>query len=176
MKFYRLNHQIKAPTLRVISNGGEQTAILTLEEALKKAGAENLDLVEIAPNVNPPVAKIIDYKKFRYEESKKDRGSKKKDSSLKELWLSPRIAEHDLIVRIKRAEEFLENSQKVKFTVKFKGREMAHPENGHSVLKKVLDHFGEKIAVEREAKFEGRNLSVIIAKVRGAKNAQTENT
>lgn len=163
-KFYRLNHQIKAPKLRVISDNGKQIGILSLEEALKKAREMELDLVEISPNANPPVAKIIDYKKFKYEESKKEKGSKKGDGGLKELWLSPRIAEHDLMVRVNRADDFLAEGHKVKLTVKFKGREMIHPENGQRVLQKVFQHFGEKIAVEREAKFEGRNLSVIISK------------
>ncbi len=141
-----------------------------------------LDLIEIAPQAVPPVARIFDFQKFRYEEGKKERGSKKgSEGGLKELWLSPRIAEHDLRVRLNRTEEFLKDGLKVKLTVKFKGREMAHPELGHRVLKQALDSLGEKVAVEREAKFEGRKLSIILAKVRtvnkseGVNNAETKN-
>lgn len=133
-------------------------------------------MIEVAANADPPVARILDFQKFRYQESKKDAAGKKSSGSeLKELWLSPRIANHDLGVRLNRAEEFLKDGNKVKLTVKFKGREMAHPENGHQVLQKALEHFGERILVEREPKFEGRRLSVIIAKSKGGTNAQTEN-
>lgn len=136
------------------------------------------DLIEIAPNANPPVAKIADFQKFRYEEGKKGRLSKKGASvgSLKELWLSPRIAEHDLKVRLARTEEFLKAGHKVKLTVKFKGREMAHPELGHQVLQETLLLLGNKVMVEREAKFEGRKLSIILGKGRKseANNAETK--
>jgi translation initiation factor IF-3 len=135
---------------------------------LNKAGDLGLDLVEIAPNVNPPIARIVDFKKFRYEENKKAQAAKKSSgANLKELWLSPRIADHDLGVRLTRAEQFLKDGDKVKLTVKFKGREMAHPEVGRKVLDKALLHFGDGIAIERESKFEGRNLSVIFSKAKG---------
>lgn len=137
-------------------------------DALNKARELDLDLVEIAPNADPPVARIVDFKKLRYEENKKERAAKKGgDSELKELWLSPRIAEHDLRVRLDRTEEFLKDGHKVKLTVKFKGREMAHPEQGHLVLQKVLEHFGDRISIDREPKFEGRRLSLIIGKAKG---------
>lgn len=87
------------------------------------------------------------------------------------MWLSPRIAQHDLEVRLRRAEEFLKDGHKVKLTVKFKGREMGHPQLGHEVIQKTLSYFGDKVAVEREAKFEGRKLAIIIAKNRGGNNA-----
>lgn len=129
-----------------------------------------MDLVEIAPNADPPVARIIDFKKFKYEESKKDRGTKKgSEGGLKELWLSPRIDDHDLKVRITRTEEFLKGGFKVKLTVKFKGREMAHPENGRNVLNQAITLLGEGVGIEREAKFEGRNLSIIVTKNRSIK-------
>lgn len=124
------------------------------------------DLIEIAPNADPPVAKITDFQKFRYEENKKERASKKGSSAgeLKELWLSPRIAEHDLKVRLTRTEEFLKDGHKVKLTVKFKGREMAHQELGHEVLQEALNLLGDKVAVERDPKMEGRKLSMIVGK------------
>lgn len=137
-----------------------------------------MDLIEIAPNADPPVARIVDFQKFRYEESKKDRGSKKGgEGGLKELWLSPRIDEHDLKVRTDRTTEFLGKGYKVKLTVKFKGREMAHQELGHKVLQEALSLLGENVAVERDPKFEGRRLSMIIGKTKGGKkeNGQDEN-
>ena len=134
-------------------------------------------MIEVAANADPPVARILDFQKFRYQENKKAQAAKKGSDAgeLKELWLSPRIAEHDLLVRLKRAEEFLKDGHKVKLTVKFKGREMAHPENGHTVLQKAFGYFGERIAIERDSKFEGRRLSVIIAKTKGGQHEQNEN-
>jgi len=144
---------------------------------LEKAKELGLDLIEIAPNADPPVAKITDFQKFRYEENKKERASKKGASAgdLKELWLSPRIAEHDLNVRLARTEEFLKGGHKVKLTVKFKGREMAHQELGYKVLQEAINLLGEKAAIEREPKMEGRKLSMIVGKGKGKQNAETKN-
>ena len=137
-------------------------------------------MVEIAPNVDPPVVRILDFQKFKYQERKKERQANKGSSEggLKELWLSPRIAEHDLMVRLRRTEEFLGEGHKVKLTVKFKGREMGHQELGHIVLQKVVQHFGDRVNVEREPKLEGRKLSLILGKSKGGtkveNNAKTE--
>lgn len=142
---------------------------MSRDKALKLAQDQTLDLIEIAPNAKPPVARILDFQKFRYEENKKEQAAKKgsNEGGLKELWLSPRIADHDLNVRLRRSEDFLKDGFKVKLTVKFKGREMAHPEVGHKVLNQTLAYFGERVKVEREAKFEGRKLSMILAKGSG---------
>ena len=154
----------------MIDSEGKLIGILTKQEALDRAKEAEMDLVEIAANADPPVAKIVDFQKFKYEESKKERGTKNKaEGSLKELWLSPRIAEHDLKVRLDRTEEFLEEGRKVKLTVKFKGREMSHPELGHKVLNQVLQLLGKKATVEREPKFEGRKLSLIVGRIKHAK-------
>ena len=142
---------------------------------MDRAKEEGLDLVEVAQNADPPVARIVDFKKLRYEEGKKEKPGKKGGGDLKELWLSPRIADHDLNVRLKRTAEFFKDGHKVKLSVKFKGREMAHPEFGHQLLQKAIAHFGDTVEVEREAKFEGRKLSLIIAKSKGGnKNAEDE--
>lgn len=127
-------------------------------------------MVEIAPNVNPPVARILDFEKFRYEESKKEQAAKKraKDVELKELWFTPRIAEHDLQTRLNRVTEFLEEGNKVFLRVKFKGREMAHTEFGFALLKKIFDQFGDKIAIERDPKLEGRSITAIIGRSKGS--------
>ncbi|MDO8570520.1 MAG: translation initiation factor IF-3 [Candidatus Daviesbacteria bacterium] len=163
-KYFRVNDRIQARELRVIDANGEQLGVLNRDEALKKAYAQDLDLVEVAPNINPPVAKIVDFEKFRYQEEKKEQAARKhsKDVELKEIWLSPRIAQHDLETRLKKADNFLKRGDKVKLTIKFKGREMAHPETGHQVVNKVLDYFGDRITIERETKFEGRNLTTIV--------------
>ena len=160
----------------MIDSEGNQLGILSRVEALEKAKEKGLDLIEIAPQANPPVARIVDFKKFRYEESKKERAARKgSEGGLKELWLSPRIAEHDLGVRLHRTREFLDDGYKVKLTVKFKGREMAHQELGHKVLQEVVAKLGDGAAIEREAKFEGKKLSMIVTKLKGGKDAKTEN-
>lgn len=162
--------------MRVIDSEGTQLGILTKAEAMAKAKEQELDLVEIASNADPPVARIVDFQKLRYEDNKKERSAKKGEvSTLKELWFSPRIAAHDLQVRLDKIEEFLKEGHKVKLTIKFKGREMAHPEFGHKVLQKALDYFGDRVVIEREAKMEGRKLSAIIGKAKGGvKNEQTK--
>lgn len=128
--------------------------------------------MEVVPNAIPPVAKLIDFQKFRYQENKKEQAAKKhaREVELKEIWLSPRIQQHDLTVRLRKAEQFLKDGNKVKLTVKFRGREMAHPENGRQVLDTAIAHFGQKVNIERESKFEGRSLSVIIGAIKYAKS------
>lgn len=156
---------------------GKQIGILTRDEALLKAKNEGLDVVEIAANANPPVAKIVDFQKFRYEENKRDRAAKKgaTEGGMKELWLSPRIAEHDLGVRLNQANKFFEAGHKVKLTVKFKGRELGHRELGYKVLNEALAILGERVSADREPKFEGRKLSVVLTKTKGVKKDETEN-
>lgn len=157
---------------------GKQIGVLSRSEALEKAKSEGLDLVEIAANANPPVAKIVDFQKFRYDEGKRERAARKGSSEggLKELWLSPRIAEHDLKVRLNQANRFFEDGHKVKLTVKFKGRELGHRELGYKVLEKALTLLGDKVTAEVEPKFEGRKLSAILAKQKGVKKEhETEN-
>lgn len=152
--------------------------ILSKIEALDKAKKLEQDLIEIAPNADPPVAKIADFQKFRYEESKKERASKKSGGGgeLKELWLSPRIADHDLKVRLDKTEGFLKDGHKVKLTVKFKGREMAHQEIGYQVLQEAINLLGEKVTIERDAKMEGRKLSMIVGRSKGGtQNAEAKN-
>jgi translation initiation factor IF-3 len=147
--------------------------VMARDKALELAREKGLDLVEIAAMAKPPVAKIVDFQKFRYEEGKKEQAAKKnaKEVELKEIWLTPRIAEHDLMTRLRRVEEFLGDNNKVMFRVKFKGREMAHIDQGFELLNKVYELLGDKIQVERDAKREGRNITVIIGKNRKGKEA-----
>lgn len=153
----------------VIDSEGNKLGELSKEEALQKAQALGLDLVEIAPGAKPPVAKILDFQKFRYDENKKEQIAKKnaRDVELKEIWLSPRIAAHDLETRLRRADEFLADGDRIMFRVKFKGREMAHTEFGFELLQKIFQRFNGKISIEREPKLEGRSITAIIGKGKG---------
>lgn len=164
MKFYRLNQQIQAPKLRVLDEENKQIGVLDKQEALAKAQELGLDLVEIAPTANPPVCKIIDFKKFRYLEQKREKESKKKTkhTELKELWLGPFMSENDLKVRIGRAQKFLKEGHKLRLAVKFAGRQITHPEFGWQVIKKFLIALEEYGHVEREPKFEGKILATTL--------------
>lgn len=144
--------------------------VLTRDEALAKAKELGLDLVEIAPNASPPVAKILEFQKFRYEENKKEQAAKKhaKEVEIKELWFTPRIAEHDLQTRLNRVEEFLKEGNKIMLRVKFRGREMAHTEFGFALLQKIFGLLGEKITIDREPKLEGRSITAIIGRAKGS--------
>lgn len=155
---------------------GTLLGVISKEEALNKAKELELDLVEIAPNANPPVAKILEFQKFKYEESKKEQAARKhnKEVELKELWLTPRIAKHDLQTRLNRVEEFLKEGHKIMLRVKFRGREMGHTEFGFQLLKKIFDLFGERIAVERDPKLEGRSITAIIGRSKGVSRQNEE--
>lgn len=151
--------------------------VISKEEAIQKASDQELDLVEVAPNATPPVARILDFEKFRYDESKKEQAAKKhsQDVELKELWFTPRIAEHDLQTRLNRIDEFLGDNNKVQLTVKFRGREMAHTEFGFALIKRIFSVLGDKISVEREPKLEGRRITAIIGRATGNKQKDEKN-
>ncbi len=138
--------------------------MMATEDARKIAEERGLDLVEIAANVRPPVCKIMDFGKFKYEQSKKARESKKKQhvTHLKEIKLRPKIEEHDLLFKMKNAEKFLEQKDKVKFTVMFRGREMEHLENGYEILERITERFSEIAAVEKTPVRTGRIISMIM--------------
>lgn len=175
-KYYRTNFNIPDRELLVIDAQGNKLGVMRKDEALGKAKEAGMDLVEIAPNATPPVAKIIEFQKFKYEESKKEQAAKKhaKEVELKEIWLTPRIAEHDLLTRLRRVEEFIGENNKVMFRVKFKGREMAHVDIGFGLLNRVMEILGDKVGVERDAKLEGRSITLIIGRNRGGKNDKSE--
>jgi translation initiation factor IF-3 len=168
-KYYRINFNIPGGEMLVVDALGEKLGLMSKEAALQKAKEAGLDLVEIAALAKPPVVKIIEFQKFKYEESKKEQAAKKhaKEVELKEIWLTPRIAEHDLQTRLRRVEEFIGDNNKVMFRVKFKGREMAHVNIGFDLLKKVMEILGDKVGIERDAKLEGRSITLIIGRSRG---------
>lgn len=168
-KFYRANERIFAHTLRVLGSDGKQIGILSKFEALKKARELDLDLVEIAPNAKPPVAKLIDFNKFLYQEEKKKKEEKKKarSSETKELRLGPFMDDHDLEVIIRKSKEFLKQNNKVKLVVKFKGRQIQHPEFGESIINKVTESLSSISKVDKEKHFEGKQLVEILSPERG---------
>lgn len=163
--YYRTNERIYAATLRVLDSEGKQIGVLGKFEALKKARELNLDLVEVAPMAKPPVARIIDFKKFLYQQAKKKREEKKKNkvSQTKEIRLGPFMNDHDLQVMVRRGKEFLGNGDKVRLVVKFFGRQIAHPEFGRNVLDKVVVSLSDISKLERDPHFEGKQLIAILS-------------
>lgn len=164
-KIYRVNERIFAHTLRVLNTEGKQIGIISKFEAIKKAKDLGMDLVEIAPAAKPPVAKIIDFKKFLYQEAKKSRDEKKKakTSETKEVRLGPFMSDNDLSVMERRARDFLQNGNKIKLVVTFSGRQITHPEFGHKILDKILADLANVSKIERERHLEGKKLITIIS-------------
>ena len=161
----RINEEIRAREVRVNTDAGEQLGIMSLREALAQAHDRQLDLVEIAPNAKPPVCRIMDYGKYRYEQQKRDKDVRKKQKivNVKEVKLRPKIEEHDFNVKLKNAIKFLNDGDKVKITIMFRGRELAHVGLGKKVLDRMADELKEIAIIEREAKLEGRNMILIVA-------------
>lgn len=161
----RINQQIRAPKVRVIDQEGRQLGILTVREALALANEAGLDLVEIAPSADPPVCKIIDYGKYRYDQTKREKDSKKSQHQIKvkEIKVKPNIDEHDLLTKLKQAKQFIEKGNKVKITCTFRGREMAYPELGEKVVKRMLEELETVAQAESPLKMMGRTLIVILA-------------
>ena len=162
----RINEEIRAREIRVVSADNEQLGIKTVREALALAEEHQLDLVEVAPNGKPPVCRIMNYGKFRYEQQKREKEAKKKQKTftLKEVKLRPHIEDHDFYVKMKNAAKFLADGNKVKVTIMFRGRELSHPELGQNVLTRFAKELGEQAVVEKDAKLEGRNMTMILAK------------
>ncbi len=176
-KYYRTNQHIAALTLRVLDSEGKQIGILKKYEALEMARNQELDLVEIAPKANPPVAKIIDFKKFLYQEAKKKREEKRKakTTGTKEVRLGPLMDDHDLMVMVQRARGFLEDGDKVKFVMRFAGRQITHPEIGEEVLIKAINKLEDISKIEREKHFEGRQMIAVLSPERKNNNAKEKN-
>lgn len=175
-RFYRTNERIFASELRVIDSEGKQVGVLSKFEALKLAREQELDLVEIAPTAKPPVARIIDFKKFLYQEEKKKREEKKKskNTETKEIRLGPFMDDHDLETMVRRAREFLEDNNKVKLVVRFKGRQMGHPEFGQQIIRKAIGSLSDISKVDKDPHFEGRQLISMISPERKKKNDEEQ--
>lgn len=154
--------------MRVIGPNSEQIGVLPIGDAIKRAEEAGLDLVEVAPTASPPVCRIIDYGKYRYEQAKKQHGAKQKSAQLKEVKLRPFTDTHDLEFKTRHARDFLAEGHKVKITVMFRGREMAHQDAGRTVLGKVIEQLGAAAQVEQQPRMEGRNMSILLAPKHGA--------
>ncbi len=173
---WRINNQIRAPKVRVLDEKGSQIGILSVNEALEKAKQAGCDIVEIAPQAKPPVVKLIEFGKFRYQEEKKLKKEKKgaRPSDLKEIRFSPFIGEADYKTRFTRVKEFLEDGHKVRAVVKFKGRQMGSKQFGYNLLARLVDDLGEGISLDMKPKFLGRHLVMVISPTSGPKKEKEQ--
>jgi translation initiation factor IF-3 len=164
-KIQRVNDQIRIRTVRVIDENGHQLGILQTEDALARARAAGLDLIEVSPNAQPPVCKIADYGRLKYEQSKKDKDARKKQRhfELKEVKLRPKIETHDYETKARMAERLLLDGSKVKVTIMFRGREITYTAFGRRLLDRMAEDLAPLAMVEREARLEGRNMFMILA-------------
>jgi translation initiation factor IF-3 len=164
-KRVRVNKQIRISPIRVIAADGAQLGIMDVETALAAAVEQGLDLVEVAPMARPPVARIMDYGKFKFEQAKMARQAKKKQHviHLKEVKFRPGIEEHDFMTKTRHAREFIQEGNKVKITLMFRGRQIAHPELGRQVVTRVAQELSDVAKVEADAKFEGKFMTMILA-------------
>ena len=161
---YRHNHQIRISPVRVIDQDENQLGVIPTDDAKKLARDAGLDLVEVAPNARPPVCRILDYGKWRYQQQKKDDKSKSKQSQLKEVkFRTVRIGDHDRDIKVNRARDFLDEGHKVQFTLQFRGREMAHQELGRDLLMKVKELLGDVAKVEQDLRMQGRRMGMVLA-------------
>jgi translation initiation factor IF-3 len=160
-----INEEIRDKEVRVITNEGEQLGIMSVAEALKAAEARNLDLVKIAPGAQPPVCKIMDYGKYRFDQAKREKEAKKNQKviELKEVRLSLNIDVHDFNTKVNQAKKFIASGNKLKVSIRFRGREMGHPEIGQANMERFAQAMAEVAAVEKPAKMEGRNMLMFMA-------------
>ncbi|MGA3116874.1 MAG: translation initiation factor IF-3 [Syntrophobacteraceae bacterium] len=160
-----VNEKIRGPEVRVIGHDGQQLGIIPIRKALELAALEHLDLVEVAPNADPPVCKIMDYGKFKYQQNKRSQEAKKKQTviQVKEVKIRPKTDEHDLQVKIRHIKRFLSQKDKAKVTILFRGREIAYSDQGFKVLERIKEELKEEIVIEQHPKMEGRNLIMIVA-------------
>lgn len=166
----RINDQIRAREVRLVDADGAQLGVVSGRDALRIATEKGLDLVEVAPTARPPVCRIMDYGKFKYEQQKREREARKKQKviNIKEVKMRPNIEDHDFEVRVKNTEKFLKEGDKVKATIMFRGREIVHANLGKAVLDRLLERVQDLCIVERAAKVEGRNMIMILAPKAGA--------
>ena len=160
-----MNEKIRGPEVRVIGHDGQQLGIIPIRKALELAALEHLDLVEVAPNADPPVCKIMDYGKFKYQQNKRSQEAKKKQTviQVKEVKIRPKTDEHDLQVKIRHIKRFLSQKDKAKVTILFRGREIAYSDQGFKVLERIREELKEEVVIEQQPKMEGRNLIMIMA-------------
>jgi translation initiation factor IF-3 len=174
----RINERIRVPEIRLIDETGQQVGIMKTSEALKIAQDRDLDLVEVAPDAKPPVCRILDYSKYKYEQAQKQKAARKHQTQInvREIKFRPKIAQHDYDTKKGHVIRFLNGRDKVKVTIMFRGREMAHPERGEQLLNRLADELGELAVVEQRPQQDGRNMVMMLApsKVAGETNHDGE--
>ena len=161
----RVNNDITARLVRLVDAEGNMSGVYKLDDALREASSVGLDLVEVSPNAEPPVCKILDYGRFKYEAQKKKNEARKKQKiiEVKEIKLRPAIEQHDYDVKMRAVRKFLEEGDKVKITLRFRGREMAHQDLGAKVLERVREDLGEEVKIEQSPRMEGRQMVMVMA-------------
>lgn len=170
----RVNERIRIREVRLIDEDGEQLGVVPTRDALEMARERGYDLVEVAPNAKPPVCRLMDYGKYRYEQSRKERESRKHQhtTDLKEIRVRPKIGTHDLLTKGRRAEKFLNEGDKVKITVMFRGREMAHPDIGRGLLDQLAETLQESGAIEQHPKMEGRAMTMTLSPTKTKRSSE----
>ncbi|MCY0877566.1 MAG: translation initiation factor IF-3 [Firmicutes bacterium] len=170
MRELRINEEIRVREVRVVGDNGEQFGVMSLRDALQLAQERHVDLVEVSPTAKPPVCRLMDYGKYKYEQAKRDRESRKKQKvvNVKELKMRPAIEEHDFDVKVKNARRFLEDGDKVKCTMVFRGREIVHASLAQETLTRLAELVSDIGAVERAPRVEGRTMIMILAPKKGA--------
>jgi translation initiation factor IF-3 len=170
----RINERIRMPEVRLIDEKGQQVGVVKIEDALNYAREQDLDLVEIAPEARPPVCRVLDYSKYKYEQEQRRKAARKHQQqvTVREMKLRPKIATHDYETKKGHILRFLKQGQKVKVTIMFRGREMAHPERGEVLLRKLADEIAEFGTIEQPPNQEGRNMTMMMAPVRTAPRRQ----
>jgi translation initiation factor IF-3 len=170
----RLNERIRVPQVRLIGADGEQVGVIATDEALEQARAADLDLVEVAPEAKPPVARLLDYSKYKYEQEQKAKAARKHQQqvNVREIKLRPKIAQHDYETKRGHVERFLKQQDKVKVTIMFRGREQSHPERGRMLLDRLLEDVSEIGVMESPPLQEGRNMTMLLGPARSAGQQQ----
>jgi translation initiation factor IF-3 len=166
----RINERIRVPEVRLVDENGEQVGVMKTADALAFAQERDLDLVEVAPEARPPVCRVLDYSKYKYELEQKAKAARKHQTqvNVREIKLRPKIAQHDYETKTGHIERFLRQQDKVKVTIMFRGRENSHPERGRALLKRVAEDLGDLAVVEQEPLQEGRNMHMLVAPTRAA--------
>ena len=161
----RINERIRGPEIRLIDETGQQVGIMKTQEALRYAQSKDLDLVEVAPDAKPPVCRVLDYSKYKYEQNQKQKQARKHQTQInvREIKFRPKIAQHDYDTKKGHVERFLKSRDKVKVTIMFRGREMAHPERGEMILNRLAEDLGELAVVEQRPQQDGRNMTMLLA-------------
>ena len=161
----RINERIRVPQVRLIGAEGEQLGIVDIADALKRAQDADLDLVEVAPDARPPVCRVLDYSKYKYEQEQKQKAARKHQQNItvREIKFRPKIAEHDYDTKKNHVERFLKHRDKVKVTIMFRGREVTHPERGEMILNRLADELGDLAIIEQRPTQDGRNMTMMLA-------------